>query len=539
MRKIVMTALAALTAGILPATAQQQAAPDPDRISPTAKYTQSDAVRARFPNLALEMVAPSLAKAQPQLTTHAEMMAFIDKDISPAASVIEIGKSPQGRAIPAIVLSDQGKVASLAAARKEGRPTVWFIGQQHGNEPAGGEAMLALAHSLAKGRLRPLLAGMNVVIIPRANPDGAETDKRGAANGADLNRDHILLTQAEIRAIHAAMQQLPPDVVFDHHEFSVANRWVEKFGGVQKADAMLLAATHPMVAPDIRAMADELFQKRAETELARHNLTSLVYVTTSYSRKDPVVSTGGAAPGIARNAFGLAGAVSYLVETRGVGIGLEGWQRRVGTHVVIAEAVLNAVRDGGAPLMKRLADARKAVAESNAELAVRTRLKDAQTPMTFVDPVSGEDKIETVALRDSRQLTTLESRPRPVAYVVTADMADTAARLKLNGIASCTLAAAPERDMEAYKIAEPPKNVNREAINPEQTVTVVVEARRMAIPAGALLVRMDQPAAGIIAAALEPDSPGSFVGTGLLAVEGGLAPVYRVKAGSAVPGCQP
>ena len=72
-----------------------------------------------------------------------------------------------------------------------GRPVIWLIGQQHGNEPAGGEAMLALASALAQGELAPLLAKVSVVIVPRANVDGAAADRRVLASGADPNRDHL------------------------------------------------------------------------------------------------------------------------------------------------------------------------------------------------------------------------------------------------------------------------------------------------------------------------------------------------------------
>ena len=50
------------------------------------------------------------------------------------------------------------------------------------------------------------------------------------------------------------------------------------------------------------------------------------------------------------------------------------------------------------------------------------------------------------------------------------------------------------------------------------------------VPAGALFVPMNQPAAGIVAAALEPDSPGSYLGVGIVPMEDGEseAPVYRV-----------
>ena len=68
-----------------------------------------------------------------------------------------------------------------------------LIGQQHGDEPAGSEALLVIAQELAQGLLEPLLDQINVVIVPRANPDGAATGTRSTANGVDMNRDHLLL----------------------------------------------------------------------------------------------------------------------------------------------------------------------------------------------------------------------------------------------------------------------------------------------------------------------------------------------------------
>src|SRR5213079_66616 len=104
-------------------------------------------------------------------------------------------------------------LADPAAIRRLGRPVIWLIAQQHGNEPAGGEAMLALASALAKGALAPVLDRISVAIVPRANVDGAANDRRTLASGADPNRDHLLLSQPEVRALHTAMRSLPPDVV--------------------------------------------------------------------------------------------------------------------------------------------------------------------------------------------------------------------------------------------------------------------------------------------------------------------------------------
>ena len=43
-----------------------------------------------------------------------------------------------------------------------------------------------LARCLAHGVLEPLLDQINVVIVPRTNPDGAETGTRSTAKGVDI-----------------------------------------------------------------------------------------------------------------------------------------------------------------------------------------------------------------------------------------------------------------------------------------------------------------------------------------------------------------
>ena len=65
---------------------------------------------------------------------------------------------------------------------------------------------------------------------------------------------------------------------------------------------------------------------------------------------------------------------------------------------------------------------------------------------------------------------------------------------------------------------------------------VQISRKTIAVPAGTLFVPMAQPAAGIVAAALEPDSPGSYVGVGVIpmATDETEAPVYRVMDASAL-----
>ncbi|MBV8823694.1 MAG: M14 family metallocarboxypeptidase, partial [Hyphomicrobiales bacterium] len=416
-----------------------------------------------------------------------------------------------------------------------GRPILWFIGLQHGNEPAGGEAMLALAASLADGPLARYLDRVTVVVVPRANPDGAAAFTRVTASGADLNRDHLLLTLPESAALHAKLIALPPDVVVDAHEFSVANRWVQKFAVIEASDAMFLYATHPMVHPAITALADGVFRPALEAAWQAHGLTSFWYHTTSYRPDDKLVSMGGNAPGIARNAFGLMGAVSFLIETRGVGVGMQAFQRRVATHVLAAEAVISTAAGDPRRLHETVREARRASAAARRDLIVAHRLAVAPVDLPMIDPESARERPTTVQFQDSRAITATAKRARPAGYILLGDAGAAADRLALDMIAVCALAAPASIDAEAFVLKGAVKRINRESINPDQSVDVELMMKSLVLPAGTRFVPMNQPAAGLAAAALEPDSPGSFIGTGIAAMPAGSneAPIYRADEAAA------
>jgi hypothetical protein len=505
-------------------------------IDRAAEYRQSAAVLARYADVSIALDTPALTPGRTDFTSQAEMEAYLAslKARAPGFMLGSLGRSAQGRDIPYLVFTKEDPTDAAAIAAL-GRPILWFIGLQHGNEPAGGEAMLALAASLADGALSAYLDRVTVVVVPRANPDGAAAFTRATGSGADLNRDHILLTLPESVALHAKLVQLPPDVVIDAHEFSVANRWLQKFAAIEASDAMLLYATHPMVHPALTSLADGVFRPALEAAWKAHGLTSFWYHTTSYRPDDKLVSMGGNAPGIARNAFGLMGAVSFLIETRGVGVGLQAFQRRVATHVLAAEAVIRTAAADPHRLRTAVTEARRAVAAARADLIVAHKLAVAPVDLPMLDPETGADRPTTAPFQNSRAVTATAKRPRPAGYLLTGDASAVAPRLALNTIAVCTLAAPAAIDAEAFILKGAVKRTNRESINPDQSVEVELAAKSLALPAGALFVPMRQPAAAIAAAALEPDSPGSFIGTGVIAMPPGTneAPIYRADAAAA------
>lgn len=88
-----------------------------------------------------------------------------------AARVISLGRSVQGRPIYARVLGPD------RASRK-----VLLVGCIHGNECAGQAILAALAR-------RPVLAGVQLWLVQRLNPDGSDAGIRQNSDGVDLNRN--------------------------------------------------------------------------------------------------------------------------------------------------------------------------------------------------------------------------------------------------------------------------------------------------------------------------------------------------------------
>lgn len=505
---------------------------------PTVRQPQSAAVLAHYPDLDVKLVTPALTPGRTTFTTQGELDAFTDALVHAAeysktirqnhVTRLLYGITPGNRNLWALLLSKEGAKTPAELAQL-GRPVVWMIGQQHGNEPAGGEAMLALARELANGELTPLLDKLSIIIVPRANPDGAAADTRENAAGFDINRDHGLLTQPEIQQLHSMVRAAPPVLVIDAHEFTVGQRWVEKLGGLQSVDLMVLSATHPMVPAPVRALANGLFQPALEAAIAPYGLKSFVYHTTSVRAGDRLISVGGNAPGIARNAFGLMGAVSFLLETRGVGIGMDSYQRRVATHYIAARALLRTAAAEAAVLAANAVAVHAADTREHLDIIVAHTVAKTSVQLPLIEPATGLPKVATVDMLDTRVVTATERRTRPAGYVVPPERAgQLARRLALMGATTCVTKRAIETAVERYEVLSRSDTDGR-AINPGRSVTVRVTAGRAALASGSLFVPLDQAEGTVLALALEPDAPGSLSAHELLDGDGpGALAIQRI-----------
>ncbi len=106
------------------------------------------------------------------------------------------------------------------------------------------------------------------------------------------------------------------------------------------------------------------------------------------------------------------------------------------------------------------------------------------------------------------------TRPRGCRVLIPADSSEAMERLALLDVRCARLAADAELDVVAYAIEAQRIASDRESINPDQAIRASLERKRLPLKAGAIIVPMAQSAAGLVAATLEPDTPGSYVSTG-------------------------
>ena len=473
------------------------------------------AVAARFPPPATHYDTPGLRSGRDEFTSQAELQAWLH-DIADAGRargagavrLLALGASQSGVPLEGLLFSRE-PAPDAATLLRIGRPTVLLVGGQHGDEPAASEAMLVVARQLAEGRLNPLLDRINVIVVPRANPDGALAQRRGSAGGIDINRDHLLLQTPEAQALARLAAEYRPAVVVDAHEYNVHGPWLQKFGGVQRADALLQYATTPNLPSFLTRAAEEWFRQPLVDALGRERLGVEWYYTTSDDPADKTVAMGSIVPDTLRNVAGLENAVAFLVETRGIGLGHLHVQRRVHTQVTAVSSLLASAAGRAADLVKLRGYLEAAIPAQacQGEATVSAGKTRSEHHLTLLDPATGADKPLTLDWDSALTLQPRISRVRPCGYWLAADAEDAVRRLRRLGVQVQQFGQNASAQGDEYRDAQSPR-----ADAPLQLVDALID-----LPAGSYYVPLTQPLANLVIAALEPDGPASYLAHGVIA----------------------
>jgi hypothetical protein len=516
-----------------PAIAAPVRTPPPVVITPIPAPIVPAAVAARFPEPAVSFATPAFEPGRTAFTTNQELRNIVHGlergaaigERATAVTVLALGATQAGTPIEALAFTRPPMAPAIAGTPVTSgplrRPTVLILAAQHGDEPAGTEALIVVAQELAAGRLADVLDRVDVVLLPRANPDGAAAFTRGAADGTDINRDHFLLTTVEARAIAQLLTELAPLVVLDLHEYPVGGAFTAKFGGVERVDALLQYPTTANLAPFVTKAAEEWFRQPLLASLRSAGLSVDWYATVSADPADRTLSMGSVGPQVGRNAGGLRNAVSLLIESRGGGLGRVDLKRRVQSHVVAVTSVLASAAKHADDLAKlrQFVDREVASHACQGQVIVEAAPTPSEYAYAMIDPASGEIRRINVAWESALQLRTLKSRSRPCGYWLAATENEAVRRLRLLGIEVRQFDELVELRGEGYR------EVGREAVagGAEANAGAATRVKVQMLPAlldiapGGYYVSLEQPLAHLAVAVLEPESPASFAANGVIA----------------------
>ncbi|MFN7545137.1 MAG: M14 family zinc carboxypeptidase [Acidobacteriota bacterium] len=151
---------------------------------------------------------------------------------SPYGRMVDIGASPQGRRMYLFVAS-KDKAFDAAAARKTGKPIVFFQNAIHPGENGGKDAALMLLRDILVTRhYESLLDHAIIVSLPAFNVDGLDNRSpyhrineqgpnemgfRVTAQRYNLNRDYMKADSPEMQNWLKAFHKWSPDLFIDNH----------------------------------------------------------------------------------------------------------------------------------------------------------------------------------------------------------------------------------------------------------------------------------------------------------------------------------
>lgn len=471
--------------------------------------------------------------------TYAEAVEISHKleKASPLVKVMDIGTTPEGRTMIALVVSKDRAFTPEAAART-GKVIMMIQSGIHAGEIEGKDTVLMLVRDMVVSKRHAgWLDHMIFVIIPVFNVDGHEyfslwnrpqqngprsTGLRATAQRLNLNRDYIKADTPEMHAWLRIFNSWNPDFLIDNHvtdgsdmQYDVtwdmarnqdladpAGGWVrEKF--VPELDKRMAADGH-MVAPygalrnvnGKREFFMEVFTPRySHLYAAVQNRPSLLVETHSLKAAR---TRAWANYDIMRHTFD--------------------------TILLDPEGLRRAVRDADKEMASRAGNA------SAPPVYLAGKVSDKSRPLVYhalkVDripsPVTGgsvthytgePDDIQTV-IHDQID-TTVEAR-MPLGYILPAAWKNIADLLALHGVEMERTAKPLHQQFETYRF----RNIAFAQREDEGHVALTFEPQlvkeNIFIPAGSYWIPMKQRRARLILAMLEPAGPDSLAQWGLM-----------------------
>ena len=311
------------------------------------KRTQHDEMLCIWPDEVLKQYGAAEVPEDHQFITQEEMEQRLGSATERCSYLhtYTIGKTKAyGFAFPMVIFTKEeidermpweGVLQRLGTGEKL---NLWYQAQIHGNEPASCGGALEIIDYFSRGKqVEELLDHCNLVVFPRTNPEGAYLYRRMAYVPVNLNRDHLAADAYETQLLHRGFSLLLPEVVLDCHEckFYLAettdgNGYVMRGGEVFTTPASSLNIAEKLREKSY-ALCGRVFEEMRDAGwdinhfgVSENNTLGRVF-------------------------YGLHQSLSFLIETRGIGGGRFGYERRTRAQKeIVLSYIKNILADSSA-----------------------------------------------------------------------------------------------------------------------------------------------------------------------------------------------
>ncbi|TDZ20139.1 Carboxypeptidase 2 [Colletotrichum orbiculare MAFF 240422] len=512
----------------------------------------SEAVAANFPKVAdVELLSPAFAGQDSVPSTFANGtsgptdQATLDYFLQTLASRHEWMtyhvpdfKSEEGRSIPYVYLSTSQLIHppsldTFANSSAPGKVRIWMQGGVHGNEPAGDQALLSLLGRFDANTTwaASILDKVDIMMLPRYNPDGVAYFQRYLATNFDPNRDHTKLARQQTRDIKKLMVRFAPHVGVDCHEYSPTQPFGAEEQWIDAQDGQFSAMKNANIHPDIRQMSESVFANAIAAAMERRGLRWGPYVIGNTGSDEVTLEETTGDAKIGDSAVALTQAIMFLTETRGIGLADQHFQRRVATGLTMVETIVQTAADRAEQVYQTVEAARAKFIASTDDIIITELARPTNISWQFIAASTGELVDVPVQFLNTTPVVANLTRARPEAYVFSRAWADVAERLRVTGVEVDELKFDFRGEVEALNVTSAAVSASKYEGIARTTVETAAVRREIRVPAGGFWVSTRQKNAAHAFVTLEPEGIDSYATFNVLPVSvGDEYPVYRVMA---------
>lgn len=379
-----------------------------------------------------------------------------------------------------------------------------------------------------------ILENVDILVLPRYNPDGVAYFQRYLATSFDPNRDHTKLARQQTRDIKSLVMSYAPHVGVDLHEYTGNRAYGENSQWLPAQDGQFSAMKNLNIHKDIRRLSETMFADAIAAALEDHDLRWSPYVVGDLGTDDIVLeeTTGDAKMG--DTSVGLSQAVMFLYETRGIGLAEQHFQRRVATGLIMLEALLETAANNAEEVIETIEDAREDFITNDDDIVITDVLIETEIDWTYINANNGSLVTVPITFMNSTQAEANLTRARPEAYLFSRAWYDAADRLRAAGVIVDELASEFSGEVAALNITSAELSTSRyEGMARTTNVATEEMKKNVTIPAGGYMVSTRQKNAAHAFNVLEPENIDSYVVFNILPVSvGDEYQVYRIPSDS-------